>query len=57
MDVSLLKGNCRVRLQNNPDSPEVFPCSECKVLRRGKGNRDNQQGEQVDKKALNKLKD
>jgi len=36
MDVSLLKGCCRVRLQSNPDSPETFPCEQCKILRRGK---------------------
>ena len=46
-----------VRLQNNPDSPEVFPCEDCKVLRRGKGGQNQNQGEKIDKKALNKLKD
>ena len=34
MDSSLLRGSCRVRLQNNPDSPVTVPCSECAVLRR-----------------------
>ncbi len=29
MDVSLLKGCCKVRLQSSPDTPVVFPCSEC----------------------------
>ncbi len=29
MDVSLLKGCCKVRLHNSPDSPVVFPCAEC----------------------------
>ncbi|MBQ2651257.1 MAG: stage 0 sporulation family protein [Clostridia bacterium] len=57
LDVSLLKGCCRVRLQNNPDSPEVFPCEDCKVLRRGKGGQNQNLGEKIDKKALNKLKD
>lgn len=54
MDVSLLKGCCRVRLQSSPDSPETFCCSECKVLRRGKMQQ-NQNEEPIDKKALAKL--
>ena len=29
MDVSLIKGCCKVRLHSSPDSPVVFPCSEC----------------------------
>ncbi len=36
MDVSLLKGCCRVRLLSNPDTPETFACEECKTIRRGK---------------------
>ncbi len=36
MSVSLLKGCCKVRLQNNPDSPVVVRCEECKLLRAGK---------------------
>lgn len=55
MDVSLLKGCCRVRLQSAPDSPETFRCTECRVLRRGKNQNQNQSGEAVDKKALDKL--
>ncbi len=54
MDVSLLKGCCRVRLQSSPDSPEIFCCGECKVLRRGKMQQ-NQNEEPIDKKALAKL--
>ena len=54
MDVSLLKGCCRVRLQSSPDSPETFCCGECKVLRRGKMQQ-NQNEEPIDKKALAKL--
>lgn len=36
MDSSLLRGTCRVRMLNNPDSPVTVPCSQCTVLRRGK---------------------
>lgn len=36
MDVSLLKGCCRVRLQNASDAPVVMPCSECTCLRAGR---------------------
>ena len=36
MDVSLLKGCCRVRLQNSSDAPVVMPCSECTCLRAGR---------------------
>ena len=45
LDVSLLKGCCRVRLQSNPDSPEVFPCADCKILRRGKGSQNQNQNQ------------
>jgi len=56
MDVSLLKGCCKVRLNANPDSPEVFSCEECRVLRRGKSKGgDHNNGEPIDKKALEKL--
>jgi len=33
IDVSLLKGVCKVRLDNAPDSPKCFGRCECKVLR------------------------
>lgn len=36
MDVSLLKGCCRVRLQNATDAPVVVPCAECTCLRAGR---------------------
>ena len=57
IDVSLLKGCCRVRLQSAPDSPETFACSECKVLRRGKASsqNQNQNEEPIDKKELDKI--
>lgn len=29
MEVSLLKGCCKVRLQSSPDSPVVMPCEDC----------------------------
>lgn len=55
MDVSLLKGSCRVRLQSAPDSPEMFKCEACKILRRGKPSNQNQNSEPIDKTALEKL--
>ncbi len=36
IDTSLLKGCCKVRLQNNPDTPVTFRCDECTVLRAGR---------------------
>lgn len=36
MDSSLLRGTCRVRMQNNPDSPMTVSCEECRILRRGR---------------------
>lgn len=36
MDSSLLRGTCRVRMLNNPDSPVTVPCGQCAVLRRGR---------------------
>ena len=36
MDSSLLRGTCRVRLNNNPEAPISVPCAECAVLRRGR---------------------
>jgi len=36
MDVSLLKGCCKVRLMDDPDTPVTVSCEECKVLRYGK---------------------
>lgn len=48
LDVSLLKGCCRVRLQSAPDNPESFRCDECRTLRRGKSQDKNR--EQGDKK-------
>ncbi len=58
IDVSLLKETCRVRLQADPDKPEVFKWRECKVLRRGRGQVHSpvaDVGEPVDPKALAKL--
>ncbi|MEA4921720.1 MAG: stage 0 sporulation family protein [Clostridiaceae bacterium] len=55
MDVSLLKGSCKVRLQSAPDSPEIFKCEECKILRRGRTSNQNQNSEPIDKTALQKL--
>lgn len=55
IDVSLLKGCCKVRLHSSPDSPETFKCDECKTLRRGKGQGHNQNSEPIDKKALANL--
>ena len=36
MDTSLLRGTCRVRMQNSSDAPVTVPCSQCTVLRRGR---------------------
>ena len=36
LDSSLLRGTCRVRMLNNPDSPVTVPCGQCCVLRRGR---------------------
>jgi len=33
IDVSLLKGTCKVRLDKTPDAPKVFSCRECKLIR------------------------
>lgn len=43
INTSLLKCCCKVRLQNNPDTPVSFRCEECTVLRAGreKGERRN----------------
>lgn len=35
MDVSLLKGCCKVRLHASPDSPVVIPCAECCCAQHG----------------------
>ena len=40
MDSSLLRGTCRVRMQNNPDSPMTLSCEECRILRRGRDKGD-----------------
>ena len=36
MDVSLLKGTCKVRLLDDPETPCTVCCSDCVVLRKGK---------------------
>ena len=36
MDTSLLRGTCRVRMQNSSDAPVTVPCDQCTVLRRGR---------------------
>ena len=36
MDSSLLRGTCRVRMQNSADAPVSVPCDQCAVLRRGR---------------------
>ena len=36
MDSSLLRGTCRVRMQNSADAPVTVPCDQCAVLRRGR---------------------
>lgn len=33
VDSSMLKGTCRVRLENAPETPKCFCCGDCKVLR------------------------
>ena len=43
IDTSLLKGCCKVRLQNNPDTPVTFRCDECTVLRAGREKGPRQQ--------------
>lgn len=43
IDTSLLKGCCRVRLQDNPDTPVTFRCDECTVLRAGREKGPRQQ--------------
>jgi cell fate regulator YaaT (PSP1 superfamily) len=37
--VSLIRGTCKVRLQNNPDTPVVFARDDCKLLRAGRDKR------------------
>ena len=29
---ALIKGTCKVKLNNSPDTPATFPCSQCKIL-------------------------
>ena len=36
MDSSLLRGTCRVRMQNSADAPVTVPCDQCAILRRGR---------------------
>ena len=36
MDSSLLRGTCRVRMQNSADAPVTVSCDQCAVLRRGR---------------------
>ena len=43
MDTSLLRGTCRVRMQNSSDAPVTVPCDQCTVLRRGRDK-----GEHID---------
>lgn len=46
VDSSLLKGTCRVRLENSQEAPKCFCCGECKVLRAPKNK--NRSGEVMD---------
>ena len=32
-EVQLIRGTCRVRMEDNPDTSGVYKCSECRVLR------------------------
>ncbi|MCX7614510.1 MAG: stage 0 sporulation family protein [Clostridiales bacterium] len=41
IDVSLLKGTCKVRLENAPDTPKCFGKCECKMLRDLRAKREN----------------
>ncbi|MBQ4577644.1 MAG: hypothetical protein IJA84_01155 [Clostridia bacterium] len=43
IDTSLLRGTCRVRMQNSTDAPVTVPCDQCTVLRRGRDK-----GEHID---------
>ena len=49
IDTSLLKGCCKVRLQNNPDTPVTFRCDECTVLRAGREKGPRQQEPKTEK--------
>jgi len=45
MDVSLLKGCCKVRLQKNPDTPVVFKCSEVRTVRKERSKPEENQNQ------------
>ncbi|MDP4108722.1 MAG: stage 0 sporulation family protein [Bacillota bacterium] len=40
IDVSLLKGICKVRLDNSPDSPKCYGKCDCKLLKDARGKRE-----------------
>ena len=58
IETSLLKGCCKVRLQNNPDTPVNFRCDECTVLRAGReqGPRQQEPKESKDAKESKEVK-
>ena len=57
-EVSLLKGCCKVRLQDGGDAAESFRCSECKVLRRGREkDKKPHMEEQASEEELKKLEE
>ena len=55
--INLLRGKCTVRLDNAPDSLEIFERSECKVLRSPKEQRSMTKEEKANEKELRKLLD
>lgn len=45
LSTQMLRGTCRVQLEDAPDEPKVFSCADCKTLRSGRAKKcPNQQG-------------
>lgn len=55
-EVNLLRGTCKVRLENSTDGAKCFCKGDCKVLRSPKEQQKNAKGKQAEKELEAKLK-
>lgn len=55
VSTSLLKGCCKVRLQNNPDTPVSMSCTDCRILKKARAKQTTDQADMRELENLEKL--
>lgn len=41
LSTQMLRGTCKVQLEDNPDEPRTFACTECQMIRSGRAKKNN----------------